>query len=177
MSGYLHDGIAKAASDGDAAALIEIDTPGGDLTATHEIVQTLLTAPLPVIVWVGPAGARAASAGTFITLAANVAMMADGARHRRRDAHRQQRRRHRRHAGREDPPGHGGDAALDQRRARTATTTSRLTTVTESKAYTADEAVAAGSIDGLAATPETAVALANGRTVTVNGQSVDARPR
>src|SRR5437762_2513320 len=66
MSGYLHDALAKAQSDGFAAALIEIDTPGGDLTATHSIVQTLLSAPLPVIVWVGPAGARAASAGTYI---------------------------------------------------------------------------------------------------------------
>jgi membrane-bound serine protease (ClpP class) len=47
-----------------------------------------------------------------------------------------------------------------------------LTTVTESKAYTADEWLAAGSIDGLAATPEAAVAVANGKTVTVGGQSV-----
>ena len=78
MAGYLHDGIAKAASEGAAAVLIELDTPGGDLTATRDIVTTCSNAPLPVIVWVGPAGARAASAGTFITLAAHVATMAPG---------------------------------------------------------------------------------------------------
>ena len=56
MSGYLRDGIASAAAAGAAAVVIELDTPGGALDATHEIVQTLLGAPLPVIVWVAPAG-------------------------------------------------------------------------------------------------------------------------
>src|SRR4051794_31291413 len=78
MSGYIHDGIDKAQREGAAAALIELNTPGGDLSATRDIVTSLLNAPIPVIVWVGPQGARAASAGTFITLAANVATMAPG---------------------------------------------------------------------------------------------------
>ncbi|MDL2336076.1 MAG: nodulation protein NfeD, partial [Chloroflexota bacterium] len=63
MAGYLRDALATAANDGYTAALIEIDTPGGDLTATHQIVQTLLSAPLPVIVWVGPAAAALALRG------------------------------------------------------------------------------------------------------------------
>ncbi len=175
LAGYLHGALATAAADGYAAALIEIDTPGGDLTATHQIVQTLLSAPLPVIAWVGPAGARAASAGTYITLAANIALMADGAR-----------------MGAATPIDSSGgdiggtlgekilqDTEAMLRAATHATSDSRqrnydfaLTTVTESKAYTADEWLAAGSIDGLAATPEAAVAFANGRTVTVAGQSV-----
>jgi membrane-bound serine protease (ClpP class) len=171
MAGYLHDALAKAQRDGYAAVLIELDTPGGDLTATHQIVQTLLSAPVPVIVWVGPAGARAASAGTYITLAANLAVMAEGAR-----------------MGAATPiDSSGGDIGgtlgekvlQDTEAMLRSITTSRtrnydfaLTTVTESKAYTADEWLAAGSIDGLAATPEAAVAFANGRTVEVNGQSV-----
>ena len=80
MEGYLRDGIAKADRDGFAAVVIQLDTPGGALEATHNIVQILLNAPVPVIVWVGPSGARAASAGTFITLASHVAVMAPAAR-------------------------------------------------------------------------------------------------
>jgi membrane-bound serine protease (ClpP class) len=78
MAGYLEDGIAKAQRDGASAVVITLDTPGGDLSQTRRIVKALLAAPLPVIVWVSPSGAHAASAGTFITLAGNVALMAPG---------------------------------------------------------------------------------------------------
>src|SRR5215212_4478921 len=80
MAGYIREGIAKGQRDGVAAVLIELDTPGGDLTATNEIVKTLLEAPIPVIVWVGPGGSRAASDGTYITLASHVAVMDPHAR-------------------------------------------------------------------------------------------------
>ena len=171
MAGYLRDALATAANDGYAAALIEIDTPGGDLTATHQIVQTLLSAPLPVIVWVGPAGARAASAGTYITLAANIAVMADGARMGAATPI---------DSSGADIGGTLGEKILQDTEAMLRSISDArqrnydfaLTTVTQSKAYTADEWLAAGSIDGLAATPEAAVAFANGRTVTVAGQSV-----
>ncbi|MDQ3938798.1 MAG: nodulation protein NfeD, partial [Chloroflexota bacterium] len=63
MAGYLHEGIAKAHREGMPAVIIELDTPGGSLESTHNIVKTLLDAPLPTIVWVGPPGSRAASAG------------------------------------------------------------------------------------------------------------------
>ena len=76
MAEYLRAGIDRAASEGAAAVVIELDTPGGSLESTREIVQSQLSAEVPVMVWVGPAGARAASAGTFITLAAHVASMA-----------------------------------------------------------------------------------------------------
>jgi len=56
--------------------LIILDTPGGSLEATRTMVQDIMGAPVPVVVWVGPDGAHAGSAGTFITLAANVASMA-----------------------------------------------------------------------------------------------------
>jgi membrane-bound serine protease (ClpP class) len=58
--------------------LIVLDTPGGSLDATRTMVQDMMAAPVPVVVWVGPDGAHAGSAGTFITLAANVAAMAPG---------------------------------------------------------------------------------------------------
>jgi len=72
---YLEAGLARAREEGDEAMLVTLDTPGGHLEATREIVQHLLASDVPVIVWVGPAGARAGSAGVFLTLAANVAAM------------------------------------------------------------------------------------------------------
>ncbi|MBP9128039.1 MAG: nodulation protein NfeD [Elusimicrobia bacterium] len=76
VKNYLVDGLARARDGRASAVLIRMDTPGGLLDATRDIVQAILNSPLPVIVYVGPAGARAASAGVFITLAADVAAMA-----------------------------------------------------------------------------------------------------
>jgi membrane-bound serine protease (ClpP class) len=61
-----------------AAILIEIDTPGGLLDSTREIVSHIESSPVPVIIFVGPSGARAASAGFFILESGDVAAMADG---------------------------------------------------------------------------------------------------
>ncbi len=58
--------------------LIRLDTPGGLLTSTREIVELLLGSPVPTAVYVSPSGARAGSAGTFLTAAANFAVMAPG---------------------------------------------------------------------------------------------------
>jgi membrane-bound serine protease (ClpP class) len=68
--------IARAKADGAQALVIQLDTPGGLERSMRAICQRLLSAEIPVIVWVGPTGARAASAGVFITMAANVAAMA-----------------------------------------------------------------------------------------------------
>ncbi|HEX2142621.1 MAG TPA: NfeD family protein [Candidatus Limnocylindria bacterium] len=73
---YMEEGIAAAERSGAAAVLVEIDTPGGELTSTDRIVKAMLGSDIPVITWVSPAGAQAASAGTFITLAGDVAAMA-----------------------------------------------------------------------------------------------------
>jgi len=75
---YVEDSINYAAANGAAALVIELDTPGGLLTSAEKIVKDILGAPLPVIVYVAPSGASAASAGTFITEAANIAAMAPG---------------------------------------------------------------------------------------------------
>ena len=75
---YISEGIREASDRGMAAVVIRLDTPGGLLEATRTIVQEILDSPLPVVVYVAPGGARAGSAGTFITMAAHVAAMAPG---------------------------------------------------------------------------------------------------
>ena len=72
---YVETGLARAKLEGYAAVAIALDTPGGHLEATRDIVQRMLASDVPVVVWVGPGGARAGSAGVFITLAADVAAM------------------------------------------------------------------------------------------------------
>jgi membrane-bound serine protease (ClpP class) len=75
---YLSIALDQAEKGRATALLLELDTPGGALDTTKDIVQTILGAPLPVIVYVSPSGASATSAGTFVTLAAHVAAMAPG---------------------------------------------------------------------------------------------------
>jgi membrane-bound serine protease (ClpP class) len=75
---FIADSVAHAQSDAAAALIIQIDTPGGLLSSARDIVKTLLNSPLPVIAYVAPPGASAASAGTFVVEAANVAAMAPG---------------------------------------------------------------------------------------------------
>jgi membrane-bound serine protease (ClpP class) len=72
---YVLAGLAKARAEGFTAVALSLDTPGGQLDATREIVQAMLASDVPVLVWVGPAGARAGSAGVFLSLAADVAAM------------------------------------------------------------------------------------------------------
>ena len=75
---YIERGIELAERTGATACVIELNTPGGLLTSTERIVSAIMNADVPVIVYVGPKGAWAASAGTFITLASHVAAMTPG---------------------------------------------------------------------------------------------------
>ncbi len=75
---YISRAIDVAAESGDACLIIELDTPGGSLESTKDIVQKFYASPVPTVVYVFPDGAWAGSAGCFITLAANVAAMAPG---------------------------------------------------------------------------------------------------
>ena len=168
FAAYLKDGIAQAAGDGAPAVVIQLDTPGGSLDATSEIVSALLEAPIPTIVWVAPAGGRAASAGTFITLAANLAYMAPGT-----------------NIGAASPVDSSGqdiggtlglkvknDAIANIRsiaEARGRNVNWAVSTVASAVSSPASEAVALHAVDGIAATRDDLRAAANGRVVTVAG--------
>jgi membrane-bound serine protease (ClpP class) len=168
MAGYLEEGIAAAADEGAAAVVVRLDTPGGSLAAMDEIKQAFLEAPLPVIVWVAPSGARAASAGTFITLAAHLSYMAPAT-----------------NIGAaapvsltgEDIPGTMGVKVLEDAIASIAALAEArgrpvdwaVSTVEEARSYTASEAVEAGAVDGIAATMDEVLAQADGREVEIFG--------
>jgi membrane-bound serine protease (ClpP class) len=171
MAGYISEGINRAAADGAAAVVIQLNTPGGGLQATYEIVGTLLEADVPTIVWVAPAGGRAASAGTFITLASNIALMAPGT-----------------NIGAASPiMGDGSDIPTTLRDKVFNDTIAKMRSIAEERdrnvewaistvehavSSAASEAVAKGAVDGIAASLDDVIAFADGRQVTVNGQSV-----
>jgi len=75
---YIGRAIAEAEHNKDQALLIEINTPGGLLESTRDIIEKILASPVPVIIYVTPSGSRAASAGFFILESADVAAMAPG---------------------------------------------------------------------------------------------------
>jgi membrane-bound serine protease (ClpP class) len=75
---YIGRALAEAKARNDQALLIEINTPGGLVDSTRDIVDKIVTSPVPVIIYVAPSGARAASAGFFLLEAADVAAMAPG---------------------------------------------------------------------------------------------------
>lgn len=76
LESYLTKAIGDAKTTGAAAVILQLDTPGGSVEVTKSIIQQMLASPVPLIVYVAPAGARAGSAGTFITLAGHIAAMA-----------------------------------------------------------------------------------------------------
>ena len=75
---FLHRTLDDAARSGDSLVLVELDTPGGLDTAMREIVKNIFASTVPVAVYVAPSGARAASAGAIICLAADICAMAPG---------------------------------------------------------------------------------------------------
>lgn len=170
LAGYLQEGISVAARDGASAVVIRLNTPGGSLDATQRIVSGLLEAPLPTIVWVAPSGARAASAGTFITLAGHIAVMASGT-----------------NIGAASPISSSGEdigGTLGKKVLNDAIANIRSIaevrgrnvdwaeeTVRDARSSAASEAVALGAVDGIADTIDDVLAFANGRTVTVAGQA------
>lgn len=77
---YLARGIATAEAEGAQALIVQLDTPGGLMDSTEEMVRGIVNARVPVVVYVAPRGARAASAGVYITYASHVAAMAPDTR-------------------------------------------------------------------------------------------------
>ena len=78
VADYIDRGITHAEEQNATALIIELDTPGGLLDSTERIVQSIMNADVPVVVYVSPKGAWAASAGTFITLSGHIAAMTPG---------------------------------------------------------------------------------------------------
>ncbi len=75
-SEYIAKSIDQATQDGAQCLIIKLDTPGGLLTSTRTIVKKILSAEIPIIVYIAPSGSRAGSAGVFITYASHIAAMA-----------------------------------------------------------------------------------------------------
>lgn len=162
VADHLGDGLDRAERDGYAAFAVRLDTPGGLDSAMRRIIQRFLAAEVPVVVFVGPQGARAASAGALITLAANVAVMAPGTA-----------------IGASTPVDVSGsdvgrkvvnDAAAlaaSVARARGRNVEVARAFVTEARSLPADEAVQAGVADLVAPTLEAGLRAADGRTVRV----------
>ncbi len=78
VADFLKKGINKASTDGVSCIIIKIDTPGGLAESMRKIVKAIFASKVPVVTYVAPSGARAASAGVMITIAADIAAMAPG---------------------------------------------------------------------------------------------------
>lgn len=163
---YITRALEEAERSGAEAVVITLDTPGGLLSATRDITETLLSAPVPVIVYVSPQGAHAASAGTFITAAAHVAAMAPGT-----------------NIGAASPIGAQGEGldetlkekvfedtaaqirAIAETRGRPSEPLEA--TVLEAKSYTAEEALELGIVDVIAVNMNDLLKQIDGRSVVV----------
>ena len=172
MESYIERGIVSAEIDGYHAVVIALDTPGGYLDSTDVIVQSIRNARVPVIVYVSPAGAHAASAGAIITMSGHVAAMAPETR-----------------IGAASPvDSSGGDIpetmfnkitedmtanvrALTERRGPEAVELAEAM-ILEAKAVSATEALAAGLIDVIATDIDDLLTQVEGLSVEVSGETI-----
>jgi len=172
MISYIQRGIRTAEADGAEVLVVELNTPGGQIDMMSKIVQSLLDADVPVVVYVYPRGAYAASAGTLITLAGHVAAMAPGTT-----------------IGAASPVGSEGEdlgetmetkvkedlkaqaRALTERRGEQAVAWAE-SAIQEAKAATAQEALDLGVIDFVAADVDDLLGQMDGFKATVNGREV-----
>ena len=157
--------LDEANREGNTLLLVEIDTPGGLVASLRQMVQGVMASKVPVVVYVAPSGAQAASAGALLLLSAHVAAMAPGTE-----------------TGAAHPVGIGGEAdkksvmnakiendlaafarSLAQKRGRSPEWAERA--VRESIASTASEALAAGVIDTVASSRKELLAFLDGRSV------------
>jgi membrane-bound serine protease (ClpP class) len=172
MISYIERGIETSENDGTEALIIKLNTPGGQIDLMNEIVQLLLQAGVPTVVYVYPPGAYAASAGTLITLGAHVAAMAPSTT-----------------IGAASPVGSQGEdlgetleskvkedlkaqaRALAERRGEEAVAWAE-SAIEEAQAATAQEALEMGVIDFLAVDMDDLLEQMDGFQVEVQGQEV-----
>jgi membrane-bound serine protease (ClpP class) len=169
---YITRAIAEADRNKDRALLIEINTPGGLLDATREIIEKIVASPVPIIIYVTPSGSRAASAGFFILESADVAAMAPGT-----------------NTGAAHPVSLGGGKMDDVMKEKVENDSAALmrsvvgkrgrnveiaeTAVRQSKSFTDQEALSQKLIDYVAPTEEDLFKQMQGKTVKrFNGQTV-----
>lgn len=173
-SDFLARGISSAFDQGHGFLVINLDTPGGTLADTRDIVEAMLASPIPLVVYVSPSGAQAASAGTFVTSAAHVAAMAPAT-----------------NIGAASPVGAGGNdlpetikdkitedtAALIRgiagQRGRNSDALER--TVLDAVSYTAEEALESGVVDIVAQDLNDLLAQLDGWTVQLEAGPVTIR--
>ncbi len=166
---FLVDAMAQAEERGAAALIIQLDTPGGLAESMRQIVQAMYACNVPVVVYVWPQGARAASAGVMITMAADIAAMAPGT-----------------NIGAAHPVGAGGQEIGDtmagkvindmvafargiaNRRGRNADWVEKA--IRESVSITASEALKIKVIDLVAENPDDLIRQLHGREVTGKGR-------
>ena len=175
MADYVSGAVRRAEVDGASAVIIQLDTLGGSESSMLRI-DAALHSKIPTIVWVGPSGAKAASAGTFITLSANLAYMATST-----------------NIGAASPVAAGGGdiaATYGQTEAdkvmNDAIATIRgiaqerhpdavawaVSTVEHAQSYTAQEAISAKAVNAIAGSIDEVLAQADGLTVTTTSGQV-----
>ncbi|MEJ2208455.1 MAG: nodulation protein NfeD [Anaerolineae bacterium] len=172
MISYIERGVDTAENDGAQALVVVLDTPGGQVDLMNKVVQVILGARVPVVVYVYPSGAYAASAGTLITLAGHVAAMAPGTT-----------------IGAASPVGSQGEdlsetmqaklkedlkaqaRALSERRGEKAVAWAE-SAIEEARAATANEALETGVIDFVAVDVQDLMQQMDGFRVTVADQEV-----
>lgn len=176
MAAYVTGAVRQAENAGAAAVIIQLDTLGGSESSMLSIDKEALHSSIPTIVWVGPSGAKAASAGTFMTLSANLAYMAPST-----------------NIGAASPVAAGGgdiaatygqtealkvmnDAiamirSIAQERHPDAVAWA-VSTVEKAQSYTEQEALSAKAVNGIAASIDEVLAQADGLTVTTTSGQV-----
>ncbi len=172
MLAYFERGLADAVADGADAVLIILDTPGGAVDTTLEIVQLFRASEIPIIVYIGPRGAQAASAGSIITAASHAAGMAPETV-----------------IGAASPINSDGSdinetayrkavedlkatmRGLTERRGPKAVALGEAM-IEEARAVSSQEALDAGFIDLIADSPEALLLALDGRSLIVNGEEV-----
>jgi membrane-bound serine protease (ClpP class) len=175
MLSYIERGIALAEAESASALVMELDTPGGSVDMTKQIIQRMLDSRVPIVVYIYPRGAHAASAGTFITLAGHIAAMTPGTS-----------------IGAASPVGSEGEdlsdtmkdkvvnilsadiEGLTRRRGEKAVDWARKA-ISEAQAATAEQALELGVIDFVADDLDGLLKQVDGFTVEVRGEEVTLR--